>query len=170
MIKPLVKLFNALGANTNPGEIAHAMSCGILLGLMPKNNLLWYLVLVFILFIRINKPAYAVSLLVGSALAPLLDPAFDAIGYAFLTVPAFSGFFGTLLDVPFVALTKFNNTIVMGAFLAGIILYVPLYFLCRALIFLWRQHVVPFMQKSKLGKLVVKLPLISKIAGLAGGN
>ena len=51
MIKAIAKLFKALNANVNPGEIAHAFSCGILLGLMPKNNVFWYLLFIFILFI-----------------------------------------------------------------------------------------------------------------------
>ena len=170
MIKSIVKLLKALGANTNPGEVAHAIACGMLLGLMPKNNVLWYLVMVFILFLRINKAAYALMMLAGALLAPLFDNLFDAVGYWFLTQPALAPTFGALLDIPFVAFTKFNNTIVMGSLLIGIVVYVPLYFVVRGLIALWRRFIVPFLRRSFVGKLVMKLPLISKIAALAEGD
>lgn len=170
MIKSIVKLFAALNANTNPGEIAHAMACGLLLGFMPKNNLLWYLVLVFVLFVRINKPAYVLSLLVGASFAPLLDNMFDAIGYAVLTIPSLSACYGNLLDVPFVAFTKFNNTVVMGAFVFGIVLYGPVYWIARALIAMWRKNVVPVIARSKLAKALNKLPVLGSLIKFAAGT
>lgn len=164
MLKSILKMLSALNSNNNPGEIAHAMCCGFLLGLMPKNNLLWYLVFVFILFLRINKAFYLLLLLAGTALAPVLDVFSDKIGYAALTFQPLSGFYGTLLDIPFVAFTKFNNTVVMGSFLAGLIAYVPLYVLSRVLISLWRKYIAPKWVKSKFAKAVGKINVLSKIA------
>ncbi len=168
MLSAIAKLIKSLGANTNPGEIAHAMACGMILGLMPKNNLMWYLVMVFILFVRINKPMYVIMMLAGSVIAPACDGFFDTIGYSFLTIPQFSGFFGTLLDIPFVAFSKFNNSVVMGAFLCGLALYIPLYVLSRGLVALFRKTVVPALRKAKLTKIINQIPLVAKIAGLMG--
>lgn len=162
-------MFAALNANRHPGEIAHAMACGFLLGIMPKNNLLWYLVFVFILFLRINKPFYLLMLLAGTALAPVLDPTFDKMGYAFLTINAFSGFFGMLLEIPFVAFTKFNNTVVMGSFLLGLVFYVPLYFLSRVLVSLYRKYIAPKVVQSKLAKSLSKIGLVEKIVSKVAG-
>ena len=91
MVKFITNLLKALNANVNPAEIAHAFACGTILGLMPKDNLLWYLVFVFILFVRINKPAYLIMTLIGAAISPAFDGLFDTVGYAFLTIPALSG-------------------------------------------------------------------------------
>ncbi len=168
MLKKLIKLLQAFNGNVNPAEIAHAFACGAILGLMPKNNLLWYLVMVFILFIRINKPAYLVMILIGSAVSPAFDGLFDRIGYAFLTIPSLAPVFGTLLDIPFVAFTKFNNTVVMGSFLCGLALYIPLYFAGRALVAVWRKHAADFIRNSKIAKVINKLPLLSKIVSMAG--
>lgn len=170
MLKSIVKLFSALNANVNPGEIAHAFSCGILLGLMPKDNLLWWLVFIFILFIRINKPMYLIMVLIASTFAPVMDSLFDDVGYAFLTIPALSNFFGTLLEIPFVGFTKFNNSVVMGSLLCGLVLYIPMYFLGRLIVFLWRKHITHWIRKSHLSKAVKKLPLVAKIAGMVGGE
>ena len=168
MIKVIAKLFKALNANVNPGEIAHAFSCGILLGLMPKNNVLWYLVFVFLLFVRINKPMYLLMTLVASCFAPWLDGLFDTVGYAFLTIPSLSDIFAKLIEIPFVGFTKFNNTVVMGSFLCGLVFYIPAYFIGRLFVFLWRRYITAFMRKTKITKVVAKLPLVSKIASLVG--
>ena len=168
MLKAIVNLFRALNANVNPGEIAHAFSCGILLGLMPKNNLLWWLVFVFVLFVRINKPMYLIMTLVASTFAPVMDGLFDTVGYAFLTIPQFSGFFGWLLEIPFVGFTKFNNSVVTGSLLCGLVLYVPMYFLGRLLVSLWRKHIAGWIRHTHLAKAFAKLPIITKIAGMVG--
>lgn len=170
MLKTIVKLFSALNANVNPGEIAHAFSCGILLGLMPKDNLLWWLVFVFILFIRINKPMYLIMAVIASTFSPVMDGLFDTVGYAFLTIPQFSGFFAWLLELPFVGFTKFNNSVLMGSLLCGLVLYLPMYILGHLLVSLWRKHITFWVRNSKLTKVVAKLPLLSKIAGMVGGE
>lgn len=170
MLNKLLNLLKAFNGNVNPGEIAHAIACGTILGLMPKNNLFWYLIFVFILFIRINKPSFLIMTLIGASISPAFDGFFDTVGYAFLTIPQFSSFFAFLLEIPFVAFTKFNNSVVMGSFLCGIVLYIPLYFFGRLLVFLWRKYAASFIKNSKVMKALNKLPLIQKIASMAGGK
>lgn len=168
MLKSIVSLFAALNANVNPGEIAHAFSCGILLGFMPKDNLLWWVVFVFILFIRINKPMYLIMVLIASTFAPVVDNLFDTVGYAFLTIPSLSGFFGNLLEIPFVGFTKFNNSVVMGSLLCGLAIYIPMYVIGRILVFLWRKHITGWIRNTHLAKAFSKLPLIAKIVDMVG--
>ena len=55
MLKWISGLFKALNANQNPAEMAHGLALGVMLGLMPKNNALWYLILVFFLFAIISS-------------------------------------------------------------------------------------------------------------------
>lgn len=170
MLSKLINLFKALNANVNPGEIAHAFSCGLLLGFLPKSNLLWYLIFVFFLFVRINKPMYLLMTLLGSALAVGLDPLFDTIGYQILTVESLKVVYASLLEIPFVAFTKFNNTIVAGSLAFGIVLYIPCYALGRFFVFAWRKWVTPVLNNSRVFKAIYKIPLIEKIVSLAGGQ
>lgn len=163
MLKWIANFFKALNANQNPAEIAHAFALGVMLGLMPKNNALWYLILVFFMFVRINKPAYLLTLLVVSYFAWMLDPIFGTIGYAVLTLKPLEGLFGFLVDVPFVGFTKFNNTIVMGSFLFSLVLYIPLFFLGIFFVKFWRAKVAPSFIKSPFYKAVQNLPVIGKI-------
>ena len=167
MLKFFVKLFNSINSNSNPGEIAHAVSIAMLLGFMPKNNAFWYVLTVFFLFIRVNKGALVLFTALFSLLAPTLDPIFDELGYYILTIPGLQGFYGTIMNIPFVAFTKFNNTVVMGAFIWSVVLYYPVYFIARLIIYLWRNKLVPVLRKTKLVAFFKKMPLIQKVTKVA---
>ena len=80
MLKKLIKLLKFLNSNSKASQIANSFCIGMILGLLPKNNLLWYVVLVFFMFVRIHKACYGIMILLGALIAPSLDPFFDKIG------------------------------------------------------------------------------------------
>lgn len=166
MVRYIVKFLKAINTNVNPGEIAHGAACGVLLGLMPKNNLFWYIIFFILLFIRINKAVYLIIIPVASFFTPFLDPTFDSIGFSVLTNEKLYDIYNYLLNIPFVAFTKFNNTIVMGSFISGLVLYLPAYLIARLIVYLWRKRGANALRKSKLMIAVNKIPLVSKISEL----
>lgn len=170
MIRYIVKMFRALNANANPGEIAHAVSIALLLAFLPKNNLLWYILFVFFLFVRINKGAYFLLLILFSMCASAFDPIFDSVGYKILTLPALEGTFSTLIEIPFAGFTRFNNTIVMGSLICGIILYIPAYIAGRAFVKIWRTVIASRIRKNPVMKAFYKLPLVDKFRNLTLGD
>jgi uncharacterized protein (TIGR03546 family) len=167
MLKFIVKFLKALNSNSHPGEIAHAVCLGMLLGFLPKNNIFWFIITVFVLFMRINKGALVLCTLCFSLLAPLFDPLFDTVGYWFLTLPKLEPVFAWLLDIPFVGFTKFNNTIVMGSLLVSLGLYIPVYWLVRLFLKYWRAFLAPAVRKTKLVAFLSKLPLVVKIGEMS---
>lgn len=170
MLKAIVKFIQALNSNRNPSEIANACCMGVLLGFMPKDNALWFLIFIFFFFVRINKPAYLIITTLMSQFAWLLDPLFDQIGYQFLTVESFAPLFGNLLEIPFVGFTKFNNTIVMGSLISGLVLYIPLFICIRLLVLLWRKKISVKLGESAMMKAIQKAPLIKNIIDIASEN
>lgn len=170
MLKYLVNLLKAFNANVKPSQIANSFCIGLILGFMPKSNLLWYILLVFFAFVRINKPGYFIMMIVGACLAPLADSLFDKVGYAVLTFAPFENFFAWLLDIPFVGFTRFNNTIVCGSLVCGIICYIPLYVLMYFIIKAWRKWIAPKFNNSKLLKTIYKIPLLGKIVTKVSAN
>lgn len=163
MLKKLIKFFKAINSNKNPGEIAHAICLGMILGFLPKSNALWYLLTVFFVFMRIHKGSFVLFTFLFSLLAPALDSIFDTVGFWFLTIDKFEPFFSWLLDIPFVGYTKFNNTIVCGSLLVSLVCYIPVYGLCRLILKFWRATLAPIVRKTKLMVFLSKIPLIQKI-------
>lgn len=162
MIKKIVSLFKILNSNSKPGEIANAVCLGILLGVVPKNNLLWYILFIFFSFVRINKTAYFFVTLAVSFLAPGLDGFFDSFGYKILTSDGLSPLFAKLIDIPFVGFTKFNNTIVCGALAFSLLIYIPLFILLVFFVKIWRTKITALWNNSKIGQFFYKLPLAEK--------
>lgn len=169
MLNYIVKFTRALNSNSKPEQIANAFCIGILLGFMPKNNLLWYLLFVFFLFVRFNKSGYFIMLIIGSLIAPLCDGIFDTVGYAALTFKPLENFYSALLDVPFVGFTRFNNSVVCGSLLCGLIVYIPLFILTLFGIKAWRKYIAPSFNNSKIFKLFYQIPLVGKIASKISG-
>ena len=163
MLKPLAKLLKALSSNRDPGAIAHAFALGALLGSMPKDNLLWYLLFVFILFMRIQRGALALSILLFSLLTQFTDPLFNQAGYAVLTHEALRPLFARLIRMPFLVFTRFNNTIVMGSLVCSLAAYIPLYAACRLFVFVWRRYIGNFLRKLKILQVIKQVPLVTKI-------
>ncbi|MCR5219226.1 MAG: TIGR03546 family protein [Treponema sp.] len=160
-------MINAFSSNTDPGAIAHAFACGVVLGFIPKGNLLWILLFVFIFFMRIQRATFSLTIIVAALFAPLLDNLFDSLGYWMLTNESLVPFYRTILDIPFVAFTKINNTMVMGSFVAGLILYIPCYVIGRVFVWLWRKYLADAIRRSKLAKITKQIPLIQKLSSLA---
>lgn len=163
MLKHIANFFRALNANSKPSEIAHALCLGLMLGLMPKTNALWYLIFIFFTFVRINKAFYFISMLVISQFAWLLDDIFNTVGLSILYYPQFEKTFALLIDIPFVGFTRFNNSIVMGSLACSLLAYVPCYAITILLVKLWRTVAAPFIVRSPAVKIVAKLPFVEKI-------
>ena len=155
-------------SNTHPGAIAHGFACGILLGFIPKSNLLWYILFIFIMFIRIQRGCYSLSVIIGSLIASLLDPMFDTIGVWVLTRQSLIPAIAFLQNVPFVAFTRFHNSVVMGSLVFSLLMYAPLYFWARFFIYFWRKYLAEKVRELKLIKLVKQIPLVQKIASFMG--
>lgn len=164
MLKYIVNFIKALNSNAKPSQIVNSFCIGLILGLMPKGNLLWYVLLVFFAFVRINKAGYFIMMAVGALIAPLLDPLFDTVGYAALTFTPLENFYARLLDVPFVGFTRFNNTIVAGSLVCGAAAYIPLAAVMYLLVRAWRKHIAPAFSSSKVLKTLYQIPVLGKLS------
>ncbi len=160
MLVYIARLLKALNSNEHPGEIAHAVSCGLILGFIPKDNLLWYVLFILFLFIRINKGAFFILFFLGSLLTIFLDPLFDIFGYAVLSIPFIAPLMSSFLNIPLMAYTKLNNSVVMGSLLSGILLYIPAYILGKAFVSIWRSKLSPALAQNAFVKWFVRLPIV----------
>ena len=160
MFKYIKSFFLALNANSHPGDIAHAVSMGLFLALLPRTNLLWAFFFLCFVFVRVNKGTFLLSLVLLSFVVPFLDVTIEGLGYEILSLSFLQGFFAYLHQIPFVGLTRFNNTMVAGGLVLGVGLYVPVYILFRVLVVQYRKVLQPRIVNSKLAKIFLKLPII----------
>ena len=167
-IKTITKFFAGINANTRPGEIAAGMAFGFLLALQPGMTVVRIVILAFAFMLKINMPALFFSLLVFALASPVLDIPVDILGGFVLGLPALAEFFTSLYNMPLVPYTRFNDTLVMGGLVMGVLAWAPLFFLFRRLVGLYRNKLREKIVNSKAYKACMKVPLVQKLCSITG--
>jgi len=170
MIKAFAKLMLALNGNVSKTQIAAGFAWGVLLGLVPAGNAFWIVLFLLSFFFTHHHGGKIAALAVLKIIYPLLAYPIDNVGWQILHIDSFRPFFTTLYNMPFVPFTKFNNTLVMGGLAAGIILWLPIYFLFLAFIPFYRNTIGPKIKDSKIVKSIAKFPLFSIIDNAINGQ
>lgn len=165
MIKAIAKALVALNSNVRREQIAAGFASGVLLALVPAGNLLWIVLFLLLFLVKANYGVQILAMGTLKLLVPLLSPVLDALGWAVLNAPPLVSVFTTLYNLPVVPLTRFNNTIVAGGFVAGVVLWTPLFFALRALVPVYRTRLAPRIAGSAAYKAFLKLPPVKALAG-----
>ena len=167
-LKTITKFFKGINANTRPGEVAAGIAFGFLLALQPGWTIIRLVILIFAFMLKINIPALFFSLLVFALASPVLDVPVEMLGGFVLGLPALSELFTTLYNMPLVPYTRFNDTLVMGGFVLGVLAWLPVFFLFRCLVTAYRNTLREKIVNSKVFKFFMKSPLLSKIFSFGG--
>jgi len=166
MIKYVTSFFRAINANAHPGDIAHAVALGLFLAILPKNNLTFTFLFFLSIFIRINKGAFFISFILLGFVTPFMDIIINNIGFWAVQLSFLRPIFVTLENIPFVALFKLSNTMVLGGIIWGLILYVPVYILTRIIIAKYRKYMQPAVNVKGVG-LLGKIPLLRHLTKIS---
>ena len=87
-------------------------------------------------------------------IAYLLDPVFHSVGAAILSRPELKPLFTQLYNMPIIPLTRFNNSVVMGAGVVAILAAPFVFLLSRILVKKYRKAVVERFKNSKVWKAI----------------
>jgi uncharacterized protein (TIGR03546 family) len=163
MLKAIAKLILALNGNVKKSQLAAGFAWGLLLGLVPAGNAFWIVLFLASFFFRHNHSSKLFTLVVLKLLAPVTAPALDALGWAALHIDALQPLFTAMYNMPFVPFTRFNNTLVAGGLIGGIILWLPVFLIFFALIGLYRKTLAVKIRESKLVQRIAKFPLFAAL-------
>lgn len=154
LLKQIFNLLKLLNSDTGTISLSSGIALGFVLGMSPFLSLQGLLIIIFCLFFRVQLGALFVSSFFFSFAAYLLDPMFHAIGTKLLTDPSLKGLWTTLFNMPLLPLTRFNNTIVLGAGVLGFALTPVVFILSNILIKKYRELIVERIKNTKLWKAV----------------
>ncbi|MDP7019545.1 MAG: TIGR03546 family protein, partial [Pirellulaceae bacterium] len=127
LIKQLRNLRSALKTSDTPRQLALGFAFGLLLGLVPKGNLLACAIGVTMFATRGNLSVAIVTAFGVSFLSGSLDNVAHGVGAWFLRAPSLEGLWRSLEQTPYVPWTRFNNTVVLGSFVLGAAAFYPAY-------------------------------------------
>lgn len=170
MLKMLAKLLKVLNSDAEPGQISLALCLAMVAGLTPLMSLHNLLVLLLVLVLRANLSAFLLGLVVFTGIAYLLDPLFHQLGLAALTAGPLNGLWTSLYNIPLFRLANFNNSIVMGSLLFSLVLFVPLLLAGNRLIRAYRQHILRWVEKSRIMQFFMASKFYNIYKSLSGGG
>ena len=149
-LKPLRLLVKLLTDSTSSSQLAYGFALGMLIGLVPKDNLLALILSTVVVATRINLGAAAAGTVIFSWVGMLLDPLSHQIGLGLLTWTALEPAWTFLYGLPVIPWTHFNNTVVLGSLLLGGSLVFPVYFFSRLAIDRYRPPVDEFVKNHRI--------------------
>jgi uncharacterized protein (TIGR03546 family) len=163
-LRPLRFLAQAVVLETTPRQLAWGFALGMMIGLIPKGNLIAVALMTLFCALRINVAAGTAAIFIFSWVGLLLDPISHRLGHSLLTQAPLQPFWTALYNMNLVPWTAFNNTVVLGSTLIGLALLLPVYALMRPLFDefapLWADHLKKYriVQLLRGGELAGKLP------------
>ena len=150
MIKLLAKLLRVLNSETEPGQISLGLCFAMIAGLTPLLSVHNLFVLLLVFLLRVNLSAFFLGLALFTGIAYVLDPLFHLLGLAVLTAASLEGLWTSLYQSVWWRVEHFNNSIVMGSLVFSVGVFVPVLLLSNMLIRRYRQHVLAWVQKTKI--------------------
>jgi uncharacterized protein (TIGR03546 family) len=154
LLKQIFAFFKLLNSETGHNQLAAGIAAGFVLGMSPTLSLQSLLVFICIFIFRIQAGAAFLAAFFFAFLAYLLDPIFHSVGASILSKPELQDLFTTMYNMPLVPLTRFNNSVVMGAGLTAILLSPVIFFLSRILILKYRASFVAKFKQTKFWKAI----------------
>jgi uncharacterized protein (TIGR03546 family) len=154
LIKLIQSLIKTLHSAGTPGQVAAGMALGAALGLTPLMNLHNLIIFSLIVLLNVSFGGGMLGWMLFVPVGFLLDPLFNRIGSSLLTAPSLHGFWTDLTNTPILPYTNFNNTIVLGSFVAWLVLAVPIFFAARYGVARYRATVGERVRQSRFYKAV----------------
>jgi len=162
ILKFLQQLLRALNSDGTPGQVGMGMAIGLAFGLTPLGSLHNLAILAVAMLTTVSFPGVMLGWAIATPLGFALDPVFDRVGLALLTKDALAPLFTWIVNTPVIALSRLNNSIVLGSLVSWFVLLVPSYFLFRFLVARYREHIFAHVQKWR----IVQIIKTSKLYGV----
>jgi len=150
MFKMIANLLKILNSDADPAQIGLALGFAMISGFLQFFSPLGFLVLFIVFLLRVNLSAYFLGSAFFAGIAYLLDPLLHRIGLALLTAAPLESLWTTLYNSTLWRIQKFNNSVVMGGLVFGILCFVPLVLLSNMLVRKYREHVLAWVRKTRL--------------------
>ncbi|MFT6070009.1 MAG: hypothetical protein ACJAT2_002478 [Bacteriovoracaceae bacterium] len=154
LLKQIFGFLKLLNSDTGTNQLAAGVAAGFVLGMTPAFSLQTILIILMILFFRIQVGAALLGAFFFSFPAYLLDPAFSKVGEVLLESESLTSLWTVLYNMPIIPFTRFYNSLVMGSGVVAFALSPLVFVLSKILIQKYRVKVVDKFKETKFWKAV----------------
>ena len=164
-LRPMRFFARAIVAQDSPRQLALGFALGMLVGLVPKGNLLAASLMIVVAGSKVNLGTAMLSAFLFSWVGMLADPVSHEVGLLLLSNESLAGFWTWLYNLPVVPWTRFNNTVVLGSLLLALVLFYPVYRLSEPRFAAWQPRLAERFRKYRLTKVLFGAECAGKLGG-----
>ncbi len=146
MLTSLAKILKVLNSEASPWQIGWAIGLGLLAGLLPFGFLTLVILLIVCLF-TINLSTFLVVWGLCSGLMFIFGDALEALTWQYAQQP---GLLHLLASTETLQLLHLHHTLVLGAFVLGLLLLLPAAWLGAILVKQYRLRLMTRLQQIKI--------------------
>ena len=162
-IKPIARLIAALNSNSKPGAVAAAVATAFLLALVPSFNLIWPVLFLISLLARLNLGFELVFIALFKWIVPLVDPLIEPLGWRIMQLDFVSSLIYRVNEIPGLIYLGLNNSLMVSGLIVGLAAWLPVFFLSRLIIVLFRKKISPKIAQSKFIAGIKRAPILGKL-------
>lgn len=152
LLKQLYSFLKLLNSDTGTNQLAAGLTLGLLLGFAPFVSLQTVIVFFLVFIFRVQLGAAMLSAFFFKFIAFLFDGPSHFLGKAVLENETLRPVFISMYNMPFVPMTRFNNSIIMGSLVISFLLAPIAYFGFKVLILKYRELVLARFKNTKIWK------------------
>ena len=153
LLKLVRSLLKTLHSDGSAAQIAAGVALGAALGLTPIANAHNLIVLLLLAILNVSFASGMVAWALFVPVGFLLDPVFDRIGHFLLMEsPSLRPIWTAWDNMPGLALTNFNNTVVLGSVVLWLLLFIPIYFAAHVGVLKYRATIGERVRQSRFYK------------------
>ena len=142
----------------SPSQLAIGLTFGMVIGMIPKDSLFPYTILVVALLTNANLLTLILSTITFSWISPLLDPLTHKIGLWVLTFDPFEAFWVQCYQLPIVPWTRLENTVVMGSLALGLLVALPVFAISYQLFERFGESIFNLVLENRLARWLLGAP------------
>lgn len=161
-IKLLTNFIKIMREGQTPNQVAGGFALGMIVGISPTLTLQGIFIWFIILILDVNLSAALLAFTVFALIAFIIDPLFHALGYFLLVdVDALRGFWTWMYNVPIAPLTRFYNTVVLGSFVSGLLLFFPVFYGMKRFVIAYRATIGARIERTRIYQVLKRNALVT---------
>ncbi|MBP7793069.1 MAG: TIGR03546 family protein [Candidatus Goldbacteria bacterium] len=162
MFKNIKKILKFLNSQADPVEIAIGVVLGLFAAFLSPSFFNLILLFVVALILNCNFGIFFLCTGLFKILTPAIDPIGNVIGKFVLTMDFLLPLWKAMANVPVLTFTSFNNTVIMGDFIIGIILTPIVWMITLKSVEYYRKNLMNKVKKFKIMQILTGLDFVDE--------
>ena len=123
-----------------PRQLALGIALGSLIGVLPKDNILFVGSVILLIVSGANLLTGAVACFIGCLSTNLIEPVAHRLGQHLLAPDCLYAPVQSLMQLPLAPWTRLDNTVVAGCLFLGVVAFIPMYLISLLLFHRYREQ------------------------------